>query len=130
MTQRKPAIHTADQWVSSWVGVCLMTRKFANSSGVDIKIQGSVVRKANKAIHSLSSERYPLDSAYPASRVASIFPRYVGLPDLSRKIDGDSVRSLDSAIRRLNNRQDFFRGSTSTHFRHSLAVSLSVLEVS
>ena len=66
-----------------------MTRKFANSSGVDIKIQGSVVRKANKAIHSLSSESYPLDSAYP-----------------------------------------FFRGSTSTCFRHSLGVSLSVLEVS
>lgn len=61
------------------VGVCLMTRKFANSSGVDIKIQGSVVRKANKAIHSLSSERYPLDSAYPASRVASIFLDTSGL---------------------------------------------------
>ena len=52
------------------------------------------------------------------------------LPDLSRKIEGDSVRKVDSAIRRLNNPQDFFRGSTSTYFRHSQGVSLSVLEVS
>ena len=92
MTQRKPAIHSADQWVSSWVGVCLMTRKFANSSGVDIKIQGSVVRKANNAIHSSWIALTPL-----AESLRSFLDKS-GKPDLSRKIEGDSVRSLDSAI--------------------------------